>query len=211
MNLSPLCVFSFTRTAEESLGILFLWFIPRKTQSRQQNLCSWLSWILLCLCESCVYACVITARGQPGQVTGHDSWPVERSLEASWSPPHHHHHHLTVFLSGWPVFTSFRRRLSLCWERGCYRGTVTGSALEPRPGLLSFALCLCMSLHVCASSQCVDSDFLCAAVRGSRNGAEMTLDPDHMSLCIGWSPTLPPAGLFAPLSGPEISPSSSAM
>lgn len=38
------------------------------------------------VCELCL--CVITARGPPGQVTGHDSWPVKSGLWASVRPLH---------------------------------------------------------------------------------------------------------------------------
>lgn len=94
---------------------------------------------------------------------------------------------LSLSLSGWPVFTSSRSRSSLCWEHCCCRGTVTGSALEEQRGIFSL-LCVLVCVSTCVHAHffvfvcvCVDLDFLCAVVRGSGDGGEMTLDPDHMS------------------------------
>ena len=43
--------------------------------------------VYVCVCV-CVCVCVIPTLGPAGQVTGHDSWPVESSLQASVGPLH---------------------------------------------------------------------------------------------------------------------------
>lgn len=100
---------------------------------------------------------------------------------------------------------SSRSRSSLC----CCRRTVTGSTLDPPAEILFLAVCACacpymwVRDHLCV---CVNSDFLCAAVWGIQNGGEVTLDPDHMSTSVGWSPTLPSVGpLCSSLRAYEIS------
>lgn len=107
---------------------------------------------LVFVCELCL--CVITARGPPGQVTGHDSWPVNSGLWANVRPLHPRPPPLSFWVAR--VYELQEQVISWLLLVHCYR--VGPRALEQ--GFFFLALCVhvhaltcvCMFLFLCCGA-----------------------------------------------------------
>lgn len=87
MNLSPLCVcFLLPELQKKVLVSCFCDSSPEKLSSGNR-ICVPDSAGFCCVCVRAVYMRVLLQLEVNQGRSGHDSWPVERSLEASWSPP----------------------------------------------------------------------------------------------------------------------------